>query len=72
MMASFYYQNLIKRVLDRDGMSVYRKCLKRLELRKTLMRFIRIMTGYMRRVADCRRRKRRNERSGGDGIKQIK
>lgn len=36
------------------------------------MRFIRIMTGYMRRVADSRRRKRRNERSGGDGIKQIK
>lgn len=29
MMASSYYQNLIKRVLDRDGMSVYRKVLEK-------------------------------------------
>ena len=54
-----------------DGMSVYRKVLERLELRKTLMRFIRTLTGYMRRVADCRIRKRRSGRSGDNSAFNI-
>ena len=35
------------------------------------MRFIRILTEYMRRVAEFRIRKKRSGRSGSDGISRL-